>query len=134
MIVDTSALIAVFRREDGYLPLREGLLQGSAILPAVVIVEFFRVLMQKRENLAAAQEFFDELMLGAEAIDFTIAHGREAAAANPVHGSGNMKGGKLNLLDLMVYAAAKQRELPILCTGRDFASTGIAIHPASRPV
>ena len=45
---------------------------------------------------------------------------------------GNSKGGKLNLLDLMVYAVAKRTGRPILCTGRDFASTDADIHPASR--
>ena len=45
---------------------------------------------------------------------------------------GNSKGGKLNLLDLMVYAVAKRTGRPILCTGRDFASADADIHPASR--
>jgi ribonuclease VapC len=38
----------------------------------------------------------------------------------------------LNLLDLMVYAVAKERGMPLLCTGNDFATTDLAIHPASR--
>lgn len=41
-------------------------------------------------------------------------------------------GGVLNLLDLMVYAAAKDRDEPVLCTGRDYAFTDVGIHPASR--
>ncbi len=55
-----------------------------------------------------------------------------AEAANEAHGTGNHRGGTLNLLDLMVYGMAKRTGRPILCTGRDFAATGIAIHPASR--
>lgn len=55
-----------------------------------------------------------------------------AAEANMAHGTGNGRGGSLNLLDLMVYAVARRLGLPILCTGRDFAATGIDLHPASR--
>jgi ribonuclease VapC len=46
--------------------------------------------------------------------------------------SANGRGGRLNLLDLMVYAAARRTGLPILCTGADFAASGAAVHPASR--
>lgn len=55
-----------------------------------------------------------------------------AAAANAVYGIGNVRGGSLNLLDLMVYASARVLERPILCTGRDFSATDAAIHSASR--
>ena len=57
---------------------------------------------------------------------------RLSVEANIRYGSGNGKGGKLNLLDLMVYAAAKALDMPILCTGYDFMSTDAKIHPASR--
>ena len=40
----------------------------------------------------------------------------------------------LNLLDLMVYAVAKERGEPPLCTGNDFATTDLVMHPASRLV
>lgn len=45
---------------------------------------------------------------------------------------GMKNGGVSNLFDLMVYAAAKDRDEPVLCTGRDYASTDVSIHPASR--
>jgi hypothetical protein len=41
-------------------------------------------------------------------------------------------GKALGLLDLMVYAVAKERGEPLLCTGRDFATTDLVTHAASR--
>jgi ribonuclease VapC len=54
------------------------------------------------------------------------------AEAHRLHGLGNGRGGRLNMLDAMVYCGAKRLKRLILCTGRDFASTDAAIHPASR--
>ncbi len=59
-------------------------------------------------------------------------HATIAAEAQRRYGKGNGQGGKLNLLDLMVYAVAKQRDEPLLFTGRDFTTTDVEVHPASR--
>lgn len=85
------------------------------------------------EPHAGTSAFLAELMTGGLSVeDFTAADADLAIAANPLYGSGNGHGSRLNMLDLMVYAVAKRTGLPILCTGRDFATTDIAIHPASR--
>ena len=54
-------------------------------------------------------------------------------AANEARGWGNGRGAVLNILDLMVLGCARAVGRPILCTGRDFAAAGVALHPASRP-
>ena len=69
---------------------------------------------------------------GLRIVPFDGAAAEAAIGANPNHGKGNGTGGKLNMLDLMVYGVAKVTGLPILCTGRDFAATDALIHPASR--
>ena len=80
-----------------------------------------------------AEAFIANLLAGPlDLFPFTIDHARAAATANFRFGTGNGTGGSLNLLDLMVYGCAKILERPILCTGRDFAATDAAIHPASR--
>ena len=63
---------------------------------------------------------------------WTADHAATAATAQIAFGKGNGRGGALNLLDLMVYAVAKDSGMPLLCTGRDFASTDAHIHPSSR--
>ena len=60
-------------------------------------------------------------------------HAEIASQANARYGSGNGQGGPLNLLDLMVFAVARERGEPLLCTGKDFAATDLTLHAASRP-
>ena len=69
---------------------------------------------------------------GAEVAPFERRHADLTAIAQQKFGKGNGIGGLLNFGDLMVYAIAKDRGEPLLCTGLDFASTDVEIHPASR--
>lgn len=126
--------IAVIGKEPGHTGLRAALLDEPALLPAPVLVEVTRVAGGARVNARTqTAELLDLLLAGPLSIlPFGPEHARVAADANAAHGTGNGQGGTLNLLDLMVYACAKVERRPILCTGRDFASTGIALHPASR--
>lgn len=133
MIVDTSALVAVALGEPGEADLRRALLAGS-VLPAPAMLEFVRVMTKRGSRPAPAAEELLSNMLAAEmkVEPFTAEDATAANLANVEHGQGNGRGGTLNMLDLMVYAVAQRLGRPILCTGRDFAATGIAIHPASR--
>lgn len=86
---------------------------------------------KRRESEAYA--LVREFLLGPlEWLAFTPDHADAAALANQVYGIGNVEGGTLNLLNLMIYACARVERRPILCTGRDFAATDAAIHIASR--
>lgn len=134
MIVDTSALIAVLTRELGHERLLAALLDESAILPSPARLEFLTVARGNRFGLAKqAEALLDRLTrLGMETLAWTADHAATAASAQIAYGKGNGRGGTLNLLDLMVYAVARQSNTPLLCTGRDFARTDAAIHPSSR--
>lgn len=134
MIVDTSALIAIAAREDGADQLLAAL-QDGGVVPAPVLLEFMRVATRGGARGAPAAEAFLRDMLRHElrVEPFTVGDAELSIRANRDHGRGNGRGGTLNLLDLMVYAVAKRLNLPILCTGGDYAVTGIAIHAASRP-
>lgn len=134
MIVDTSALVAIARQEAEWETMSRAILASRALIPAFALVEYRRVMARAgnepdpdAEALIAAY-----LRRGFRIEPFTAEDGEAACAANPLYGSGNGRGGRLNLLDLMVYGMARRLGLPILCTGRDFAATGISIHPASR--
>lgn len=133
MIVDTSALMAIAKGEEGDELLLRAIYDGEGLLPAPVLVEFRRVAFG-RSSLATRADA--EVLIATLVPDrltlvpFTPDQGRTAAAANERFGKGH--GGTLNLLDLMVYACAKVERRPILCTGRDFAATDALIHPASR--
>lgn len=134
MIVDTSALVAILADEPGRAQMLAALADEPAVIPAPVCVEFMRVASGSRHRLREqAERLLARLIAyGCDVLAFSADHAAIAAAAEPIHGSGNATGGMLNLLDLMVYAVAKARNEPVLCTGKDFAATDIAIHPASR--
>lgn len=134
MIVDTSALVAIAREEAGREGLRDALLLEDSKLPAPVLVEFARVTSGPGNVPRSDASLLIELIRseGAEVLSFTGLDAEIAASANVRWGTGNGRGGPLNMLDLMVYAMAKRLDLPILCTGRDFTGTDARIHPASR--
>ena len=115
--------------------MRVALLSGHGLIPAPVLVEFRRVtaLAGNRPDPLVESLLLDFIAAGVGILPFDAASAEAAAAANQRHGSGNGDGGRLNMLDLMVYGVAKVTGLPILCTGKDFAATDAVLHPASRP-
>lgn len=134
MIVDTSALIAVLRREEGYGPILDALVGEQSLLPAPVLLEFARVTAGEGNAPNPQAKALVDTLLAARAsvLPFGAEAGRLAAAANQQHGRGNGRGGLLTILDLMVLGCARAEGRAILCTGRDFAAAGADLHPASR--
>lgn len=134
MIVDTSALIAVVALEQGHERLRAAIVKEDNLLPAPVLAEFHLV-TSKAGNIPNpdAQSFLATLLGQRSRIEsFSAEDAKLAPEAHRQHGRGNGLGGRLNLLEVMVYCMALRLDRPILCTGRDFVHTGIMIHPASR--
>ncbi|TRW14687.1 type II toxin-antitoxin system VapC family toxin [Glacieibacterium frigidum] len=134
MVVDTSALVAASWNEPGYQDIVEALLTDPGFIPAPVLIEYERVISRRdvRAKVPAA-DFLNELITaGLVILPFDAAAAQAAVDANARFGSGTGAGGKLNMLDLMVYGVAKVLALPILCTGKDFTATDALIHPASR--
>lgn len=132
--MDTSALIAVLAEEDGHKPLRVALLNEPVFLPAPAHLEFLSVARGPRFDLG---DKADALLLrltrlGMEMLAWDAGHASIAAVAQLRYGKGNGRGGVLNLLDLMVYAVAKERGEALLFAGRDFTTTDVVVHPASR--
>jgi ribonuclease VapC len=134
LIVDTSALVAVLRGEEGWEQLLAALYSEAGAIPAPVVFELHRVTSdQFNEPSKPAIELVEELLRRQiEIVPLTAAEAMLAAELNHKKGTGNMRGGSLNLLDLMVYAMSVKRKLPILCTGFDYANAEARIHPASR--
>ena len=130
-IVDTSALVAMATGERGYLEMRAIFADELGAIPTPALVEYHRV-MAGAGNCPdpAALQLIDDL--GLVVLPFGAQAAHAAVVANELYGTGNGRGGRLNMLDLMVYASAKVESLPILCTGDDFRSTDAAVHPASR--
>lgn len=135
MIVDTSALVAVLRGEHGWQELNAALVDETGVVPAPVLTEFYLVAAGSGEDRASqARRLIGDLIEdGLQVCDYTERHALLSCEARERYGRGNGRGGKLNLLDLMVYAVAKERGEPLLCTGKDYAATDLALHASSRP-
>jgi ribonuclease VapC len=134
LIVDTSALAAIALGETQWEELLAALSVSQCIVPAPVLTELQLAQAARGGQVVAATSRLIEQMLikGTEIAAFEHHHAGITAEARERYGKGNGRGGRLNFGDLMVYAIAKDRNLPLLCTGGDFATTDIAIHPASR--
>ena len=136
MIIDTSALVASVYCEAGADVINRAFANEAqtALIPTPVLFEYHRVTSLKANvpNPVAFELQAKLLALGVRLLPFDEAMAMRAAETNERYGSGNGRGGRLNMLDLMVYAAARSRDLPILCTGNDFSLTDAKIHPASR--
>lgn len=133
LVVDTSAVMAVLKREEAWFRLRATILEQPCLFPAPMLVELWVVARRSQVRPPALiSSFIAEMIDPQRVVPFDASHANAAALGAEAYGTGNGKGGLLNLLDLMVYGVAKVAGLPILCTGNDFAQTDVAIHPASR--
>jgi ribonuclease VapC len=134
LIVDTSVFVAIIFGEPGWEALRNALGHGTWRIPAPVLTELQLVIGRSvpEDRERARQLVAGMVGAGYEITAFTGRHAELTDFARERFGKGNGKGGLLNFGDLMVYAVAKERGEAVLCTGRDFATTDIEIHPASR--
>ena len=127
MIVDTSALVAVFLKEPGAEALVAKLgAAGTIAIGAPTLVEAGIVLTARvgHEAQALLSQFLTEF--GVVTVPFGDAHWRAAVDAYRRFGKGRHKAG-LNFGDCMSYAIAKLAGQPLLCTGKDFAQTDAAL-------
>ena len=136
-MIDTSALMAAFLEESGADAIKGVLTHEPCVFPAPVILEFDLVATGAHKQSPELSEAFIGRLLRAtnvQVASFRIEDAGEARRGGLLYGKGRGHRARLNVVDLMVYGVAKRLGAPILCTGRDFAATDIAIHPASRVV
>jgi ribonuclease VapC len=123
VIVDTSALIAIVVREDGWEPLVDALERSRRTRISVMTLLELRIVLAaglKRGDLA--EELLRRYRI--EPIDFTVEQSAEAAQAHQKYGRGNHPAG-LNFGDCAAYATAKLAGEPLLYVGNDFAQTDV---------
>jgi len=123
MILDTSALVAVFLREPGSDSLVAKLgAAGTIAIGAPTLVEagIFLTARIGDEAQALLSQFLTEF--GVVTVPFEDAHWRAAVEAYRRFGKGR-HGAGLNFGDCMSYATAKLAGEQLLCTGGDFART-----------
>jgi ribonuclease VapC len=121
IVVDTSALMAVVLDEPAAGPVAGVLEESGLVISAVSVAEALIV--------AAGRDVGEEMErlldgLGIEVAEVTTATARRVAEAYARWGKGNHPAG-LNFGDCFAYALAKERDLPLLFTGDDFARTDL---------
>ncbi len=127
MILDTSAVVAVFLQEPGYQDLVARLAERPVIgIGTPTLAECGIVLSARLQRDAAPllERFLQEF--GVEPIPFGQDHWREAVDAWLRFGKGRHPAA-LNFGDCCAYSTARLADLPLLCTGGDFGKTDLAL-------
>ncbi len=125
IVVDTSALVAILKREDDAEVLINAIVGAEqALIGAPTKFEFLLVMgrRQQREGINDAQALLDTLAI--RACDWTDAMADVASEALLTFGK-SFHPAALNFGDCMAYALAKSLDAPLLYKGDDFAKTDI---------
>jgi ribonuclease VapC len=125
MVVDSSALIAILREEADCATLTAKIAQAErCLISAVTLLETSIVAASRRGLVSWAR--LDALMKesGIEVIPLDEAQQGVARDAFLRFGRGRHPAA-LNICDCAAYALAKQRGLPLLFKGNDFAKTDV---------
>lgn len=130
MIIDTSALVAIFMRESGHERLVEAVADAPAAAVATPTLVEAGIVLSVRMHLDARPlltRFLHDFAI--MVIPFGADHWREALDAFDRFGKGKHPAA-LNLGDCFSYAVASLAEQPLLCVGDDFRQTDLAVLPA----
>jgi ribonuclease VapC len=123
MIVDTSALIAILRKEQGYQSLIETLLKTDRVRISAATLLESRMVANRDNGLSELAELL--AILDAEIIAVDEPQADIAFQGFLRYGKGRHPAG-LNFGDCFSYALAKAHNEPLLFKGDDFPRTDIA--------
>jgi ribonuclease VapC len=125
LVIDTSAIVAIQFREDGYESLLQRMDAASILLiGAPTVLETAMVLSSrlKRQALPEIMQFLHRAKV--EIVPFTEEHMRVAVGAHHQFGRGR-HAAQLNFGDCLCYATAFIAAMPLLFTGGDFIHTDL---------
>lgn len=128
IVVDTSAIVAIFRDEPERDVFIGKILQEMPAVSAASVLECSIVMRSERRlSDARAEAWLDALLKDMRFTihDITADHVRVARVAHSTYGKGTGHGAGLNFGDCFSYALAKALDLPLLYKGNDFAKTDI---------
>jgi ribonuclease VapC len=124
IVIETSALAALYRREAGYtLMLSAITAEERRIVPASALVEFSLL----RHIGASRMNWLQELTLSLNLDVYPINAEVAAAAVEAAHrfARGSRHAARLNFGDCLSYGVAKHLNAPLLYKGSDFNHTDI---------
>lgn len=124
MIVDTSVLIAVLRRESDYQVLRDRLVNESDVRISAGTLLEARMVAERQGGSLELQELLDVVGARVVPVDAELEH--LAFEGFRRYGKGRHRA-SLNFGDLFAYALARATEQPLLFKGGDFARTDVKV-------
>ncbi|MBV8068403.1 MAG: type II toxin-antitoxin system VapC family toxin [Acidobacteriaceae bacterium] len=126
IVVDTSALIAVFFEEPEKESFETIIASDERCVMSAVNVHETATVLRVRNGAAAVERFWRFLADSEiEIVPFDEVQVRAAAAAFDRYGKGINPAARLNLSDCAAYALAKTMTAPLLFKGDDFANTDL---------
>lgn len=121
MILDSSAIVAVLRREPEGETFRQMLADQPSRVSAATLVETSIVIGHHRvDDLRALLD-----AAATEVVDFSAEHWLAAIQGHQRFGKGSGSPARLNLGDCFSYALAKVTGEPLLFKGDDFRHTDV---------
>jgi ribonuclease VapC len=127
LIIDSSAILAIFFRETGAEELLSAILGADfAGIGSPTAAETGLVLTSRLQTNATGSllRFFEET--GIEIVPFTNLHWQRAIDAFSRFGKGRHPAA-LNFGDCMTYATTVLAQQPLLCRGNDFRKTDLEL-------
>lgn len=124
--LDTSALVAIFRREEDAGVYRNAILKaGRTVMSSVTYLEA-SIVLAGRTGTKETHEALDRALSAFQTgvADFDEEQARIARMAYLRYGKGRHEAG-LNFGDCASYAMARSRGIPLLYKGNDFARTDV---------
>ena len=131
ILVDSSAVIAILRQEDGAEDYARNIAaDDDPVMSAANLVET-SIVPRGLKKIApeTAERWLDDFMKAA-GIRIEPVTPDQAQAARSAHlkfGKGTGHGAALNYGDCFAYALAKTMDAPLLCKGNDFPLTDVSI-------
>ena len=131
IVVDSSAIIAIFRQEhDAEHLARSIATDDDPVISAANLVEVSIVLRGlKKIAPERAERWLDDFIeaAGIRIEPVTADQAKAARSAHLQYGKGTGHGAALNYGDCFAYALARTMEASLLCKGNDFRLTDIGI-------
>ena len=127
IVVDSSALVAIFEQESDAARFATAIAQSDRLLISAVNVHETGLVLLGRRGRPTVDRLWHFLLHdnGFEIAPFDTFQVRAALHAFEHFGKGRHSGAKLNLADCAAYALAKTRDVPLLFKGSDFTFTDV---------
>jgi ribonuclease VapC len=126
MIVDSSAMVAVIKREPDWLALSEGMDSADCLRMSVASYLETAIVLDSRRDPASSgrlDDLIEEMEMLIEPV--TVEQARIARQAYRDYGKGSGHPANLNFGDCFSYALARNKREPLLYKGDDFVHTDL---------